>query len=224
MTGAKGLHRFCSGIRHAIGPSEVASGFIRRLVCRETSFRWEGPADAGIQAIYGAIEQDDARNTAILDDVIAAVAQGRSPIVLTERRSHLDFLATRLEKFVRHLVVLHGGTGRKEQRAVLERLAAIPDDEERLLLATGRYIGEGFDDARLDTLFLVMPVSWRGMLIQYAGRLDRPHPDKQEVRIIDYVDRDESVLAKMFEKRLRGYRRMGYSVEPTGKTARLPGI
>ncbi|HXK24303.1 MAG TPA: hypothetical protein VMS55_16665 [Myxococcota bacterium] len=92
-----------------------------------------------------------------------------------------------------------------------ERIAAIPDGEERLVLATGRYIGEGFDDARLDTLFLVLPVSWRGTLIQYTGRLHRPHPRKSTVRIFDYVGRDVPMLLRMFERRLRGYRAIGYA-------------
>jgi len=91
-----------------------------------------------------------------------------------------------------------------------------PDNEERLVLATGRYIGEGFDDARLDTLFLALPVSWKGTLIQYAGRLHRLHPDKTEVHIYDYVDRNVPMLARMFDKRLRGYRAMGYGAEETG--------
>ncbi len=98
----------------------------------------------------------------------------------------------------------------KERRAVIEQLASIPDDEERLLLATGRYIGEGFDDARLDTLFLALPVSWKGTLIQYTGRLHRLHPNKTEVRIYDYVDGAVPMLAKMFERRMRGYRAIGY--------------
>lgn len=93
----------------------------------------------------------------------------------------------------------------------MDRLAAIPEDEERLILATGRYIGEGFDDARLDTLFLALPVSWKGTLVQYAGRLHRLHPGKREVQIYDYVDRNVPMLARMFEKRLRGYRAIGYS-------------
>ena len=83
-------------------------------------------------------------------------------------------------------------------------------NEERLLLATGKYVGEGFDDARLDTLFLALPVSWKGTLVQYAGRLHRLHPGKQEVRIVDYVDSKVPMLAKMFEKRRVGYRAMGY--------------
>jgi superfamily II DNA or RNA helicase len=101
--------------------------------------------------------------------------------------------------------------GVKERREVRERLAAIPNREERLILATGRYIGEGFDDARLDTLFLALPVSWKGTLIQYTGRLYRLHPGKAEVRLFDYVDRDVPMLLRMFEKRLRGYRAIGYA-------------
>jgi superfamily II DNA or RNA helicase len=100
---------------------------------------------------------------------------------------------------------------RKERGACSDQLASIPDDEERLVLATGRYIGEGFDDARLDTLFLALPVSWKGTLVQYTGRLHRLHPRKTEVRIFDYVDRRVPMLLKMFENRLRGYRAIGYA-------------
>jgi len=107
--------------------------------------------------------------------------------------------------------VLHGGMGARERRDVIAQLASIPDGEERLIIATGRYIGEGFDDARLDTLFLALPVSWKGTLIQYTGRLHRLHPGKTEVQIFDYVDRDVPMLMKMFEKRLRGYRAIGYA-------------
>jgi len=130
--------------------------------------------------------------------------------VLTERRDHLDFLADRLRGFTRHLIVLKGGASTKQRREILAALAAIPATEERLVLATGRYIGEGFDDARLDTLFLTMPVSWRGTLVQYAGRLHRSHPGKAEVRIYDYVDDRVPVLARMYERRLAGYRSIGY--------------
>ena len=152
----------------------------------------------------------------IFDDVLHALEEGRSPILLTERKEHLEYFADRLHNFTRNLVVLQGGRSAKRRRDDLDRLAAIPDNEERLVLATGRYIGEGFDDARLDTLFLALPVSWKGTLVQYAGRLHRLHPDKTEVRIYDYVDRDVPMLARMFERRLRGYRAIGYS---TGEIA-----
>ena len=102
----------------------------------------------------------------------------------------------------------------------MERLAEVPPEEPRLILATGRYIGEGFDDPRLDTLFMAMPIAWKGTLIQYAGRLHREHPGKREVRIYDYLDDALPVFRKMFEKRMKGYRAMGYETLEEG--ARLP--
>ena len=147
----------------------------------------------------------------ILDDVSQALAEGRSPVLLTERRDHLEYFAERLHDHVRHLVILRGGMGVKQRREVSEQLVSIPAGEERLLLATGRFLGEGFDDARLDTLFLALPVSWKGTLVQYAGRLHRQCRGKSEVRIYDYVDRQVPMLARMFERRMKGYRAMGYS-------------
>ena len=165
----------------------------------------------GIQELYAALSRDVLRNDMILSDVIRALEESRSPILLTERKDHLEYFATRLQRIARHLVVLQGGMGAKAQRTVHAQLAAIPSGEERVVLATGRYIGEGFDDARLDTLFLAMPVSWKGTLVQYTGRLHRLHPGKREVRIFDYVDREVPMLLRMFEKRLRGYRAIGYA-------------
>jgi len=186
--------------------------FEHRLLVRETAFRLPSSEKTpGIQEIYAALARDEQRNELILNDVIRALEDGRSPILLTERKDHLEYFATRLERVARHLVVLQGGMGAKADRAVRAQLAAIPPSEERLVLATGRYIGEGFDDARLDTLFLGMPVSWKGTLVQYTGRLHRLHPGKREVRIFDYVDREVPMLLRMFEKRLRGYRAIGYA-------------
>lgn len=148
----------------------------------------------------------------IFDDVLKALEAGRSPVVLTERKDHALQLAGRLARFARNVIVLHGGMGAKARRALAERLEAIADGEERVLIATGRYIGEGFDDARLDTLFLTMPISWRGTLAQYAGRLHRLHPDKREVIVYDYVDQAVPVLARMSGRRIRGYESLGYSV------------
>ena len=105
----------------------------------------------------------------------------------------------------------------KERKQATEALEAVPDGEERVIVATGRYLGEGFDDARLDTLFLTMPISWRGTLAQYAGRLHRLHAAKREVVIYDYVDEDEPVLAKMAAKREAGYRAIGYDVTHAGE-------
>jgi superfamily II DNA or RNA helicase len=140
------------------------------------------------------------------------VASGRSPLLLTERTDHLDDFAVRLREKVQHLIILRGGMGAKQRREVADALAAIPEDEERVLLATGRYIGEGFDDARLDTLFLAMPVSWRGTLQQYVGRLHRLHDSKREVQVYDYVDGVSPLFTAMFQKRLKGYEAVGYEV------------
>ena len=112
---------------------------------------------------------------------------------------------------MRHLIVLKGGTSAREQTDARDQLTSVPDTSERLVLATGRYVGEGFDDARLDTLFLAMPVSWKGTLIQYAGRLRRLHGRKTEVRIYDYVDHEVPMLLRMFERRVATYRAIGYA-------------
>ena len=200
-------------VRFHIEPKSQAAQrpFAHTLIVRETGFRTSSDAAPSIQQLYASLAADAKRNQLILDDVILALEQGRSPILLTERKDHLAYFAARLTKIVRHVVVLHGGTSASARREVKAQLAAVPETEERLILATGRYIGEGFDDARLDTLFLALPVSWKGTLIQYAGRLHRLHPAKQEVRIFDYVDREVPMLLRMFEKRLRGYRGIGYA-------------
>jgi superfamily II DNA or RNA helicase len=164
-----------------------------------------------IQALYAALATDQQRNRLILGDVTAALAEGRSPVLLTERKDHLEALATKLRGAARHLVVLRGSMTPAERHAATTALTSIPDDESRHVIATGRYIGEGIDDARLDTLFLAMAVSWKGTLVQYTGRLHRLHPGKTEVRIYDYVDREVPMLARMFDKRLRGYRAIGYA-------------
>ena len=111
---------------------------------------------------------------------------------------------------MKHLIVLHGGTSAKNRDAIQRLLAEIPEDEARVILATGAYVGEGFDDHRLDTLFLAMPISFKGKMEQYAGRILRPHPGKTEVRIYDYVDSKIPMLARMFKKRLEAYRAMKY--------------
>ena len=111
------------------------------------------------------------------------------------------------------MVVLRGGSGAKERKTLAEQILAIPEREERVLVATGRYIGEGFNDLRLDTLFLAMPISWRGTLQQYAGRIHRLHENKKVVRIYDYVDIQVPVLMRMYRKRIKGYKAIGYSIE-----------
>jgi len=158
------------------------------------------------------LQKDDARNRMICADVVSAMNEGRSPLVLTERTEHLQVLAERLSPDVRHLVLLRGGQSRKELESTLAHLAELPPTVGRVILATGKYIGEGFDDPRLDTLFLALPVSWRGTIAQYVGRLHRLHEGKREVRVYDYADLNVPMLSRMFDKRCRGYESLGYTI------------
>ena len=157
---------------------------------------------------------DSARNDFIVADIVQAIGEGRSPLVLTERREHLDTLAALLSGKVDHLITMYGGRTKKERDACIEHLRAAPHNESRILIATGKYIGEGFDDPRLDTLFLTLPISWKGTLQQYAGRLHRLYEGKLEVRVYDYVDSELAMAVAMFEKRKKGYRAIGYEIDP----------
>jgi superfamily II DNA or RNA helicase len=205
----------CGPVRYRVDARRHTESlpFAHKVVFRQTDFGpTEQPDDrVRIQELYGLIAQDERRNDMIFDDVLRALEAGRSPVVITERKDHLQTLADRLSKFAKNVIVLHGGMKAKAQRAADQSLQDVGDGEERVLLATGRYLGEGFDDARLDTLFLTMPISWRGLLSQYAGRLHRLHPDKRDVVIYDYVDANEPMLAKMAAKRRAGYHNLGYT-------------
>jgi superfamily II DNA or RNA helicase len=146
---------------------------------------------------------------------LAAYREGRKVLVFTERTDHLPLLQEALGNEVEHCFVLHGRLSRKQRTAVFAELNAMEESAPRVLLATGRLIGEGFDHPPLDTLVLAMPISWKGTLQQYAGRLHREHADKQDVRIYDYAETDHPQLARMWHKRQRGYRAMGYEIKQT---------
>jgi len=215
----------CGPVRHRVDARKQAAArpFTHNVVFRHTEFRLARSAPdqkPSIQDLYAGVVRDSDRNDMIFNDILSALEAGRSPVVITERKEHLQTLADRLAKFAKNVVVLRGGLGVRQSRAALDMLAGIPDDEERVLVATGRYLGEGFDDARLDTLFLTMPISWRGTLAQYAGRLHRLHHAKREVRIYDYVDANEPMLANMARKRVVGYRSLGYVTEPDHEITR----
>jgi superfamily II DNA or RNA helicase len=208
----------CGPVRHRVDAraQATARGINHRAKHRSTEFQLPPPLAASdrpsMPAVYAAIAQDEPRNDLIFDDVLKALEAKRSPIVLTERRDHLEYLQSRFSRFVRNLVVLRGGMSAAE-RKVSEAVLRVPDDQERLILATGRYIGEGFDDQRLDTLFLTMPISWKGTLAQYVGRLHRQHNGKTEVLVVDYVDEMVPILARMAARRRTGYRALGYTFE-----------
>jgi superfamily II DNA or RNA helicase len=207
----------CGPIRHRVDArSEAAKRPFDHVVrIRNTSFQIQATLDnsvPSIQDVFKEMVDDEARNDLIFDDVLCALEVGRSPVVITERTAHLEIIAKRLERFAKHVIVLRGGQSEKQRRDIAARLAAIPQAEERVIVATGRYLGEGFDDSRLDTLFLTMPIAWKGTLAQYAGRLHRLNDAKREVIIYDYADMRVPVLARMAAKRRVGYEAIGYKV------------
>ena len=158
----------------------------------------------------------EARNQQIVEDVLGNLSEQRNPILLTERREHAELLGELLGQQGVTYELLRGGMGVKARKAVTERLA-----DTQVLIATGKYIGEGFDLPRLDTLFLVLPISWKGSLAQYAGRIHRQSDGKERVIIYDYVDYSLPMLERMFRKRQRGYEALGYTITEPAKEAGL---
>jgi superfamily II DNA or RNA helicase len=194
-----------------------SSPFEHRVKPRMTGVRWFREEAPTIQELYGVIAVDAERNSQIVLDVSRAIANGRSPLVLSGRTDHVEWLGARLREHTERVFVLKGGMGSKQRAKVAQEFAET-ENLPRVIVATGSYIGEGFDDSRLDTLFLAMPISWRGTLQQYVGRLHRLHDSKRVVEVYDYVDSFIPMLARMFEKRLRGYKALGYSVGPEAET------
>ncbi|WP_449355760.1 DEAD/DEAH box helicase [Virgibacillus natechei] len=151
----------------------------------------------------------------IFDDVLTSLDNHASPIILTERIEHVRLLEKMFSSFVKNIVVLNGNLSDKEKRKQLERLNNLTE-EETLIIATGKYIGEGFDNNRLDCLFLVYPFSYKGILQQYVGRLHRLYKDKTEVKVYDYIDHHEPLLKNMYKKRSKGYQDLGYKIKKDG--------
>jgi hypothetical protein len=208
----------CGPVRYRVNAKAEAARrpFSHTVIVRPTAFHSRLPASSDkrveFHTLYDELINDDVRNRCISEDVIRVVGEGRSPLVLTERNEHLDRLASLLSDRIANVIVLRGGMGKKQQDDIARQLSAIPRGSSRVLLATGRYIGEGFDDARLDTLFLTLPVSWRGTIARYAGRLHRLDDGKREVRVYDYADLNVPMLGRMFDRRCRGYEAVGYTV------------
>lgn len=206
----------CGPVRHRVDAKAQAEArpFEHRVLVRPTSFRCgcEPVADPRVefQRLCDALVHDERRNTLICAEVVACLKEGRHPIVLTERTEHLDLLADALGRSGTHVIRLRGGMGKKSLRSAMDGLTA--ERTGIALLATGKFVGEGFDDPVLDTLFLTMPVSWRGTIAQYAGRLHRLHEGKTEVRVFDYADLNVPMLSRMFDKRCEGYESVGYSI------------
>ena len=209
------IYMQCGPIRFFLSAKKAAklSPFEHKVILRLTNFDWDSSENEGtINEIYGALVGDTPRNDMIVEDVRQALLDGRSPLLLTSRTEHLDYLAGRLRGLCQHVFVLKGGMGTKQRKQIAESLSLVQPQEPRMILATGSYLGEGFDDARLDTLFLTTPISWKGTLQQYVGRLHRLHENKKEVLVYDYADVRVPVLTRMYRKRLAGYSTLGYAV------------
>jgi superfamily II DNA or RNA helicase len=214
----------CGPIRHTAAPPAGAPRELEVLP-RAQHAPIDLPQDAGIQEVFRHLANDHARTAAIAAEVSEAFAHGRKVLVLTERTEHLRAIVEALGDMQPAPFVLHGRMSRKQRASLRANLDALPQDAPRVLLATGKLVGEGFDHPPLDTLVLAMPVSWKGTLQQYAGRLHREHASKADVRIIDLVDTGHPALLRMWGKRQRGYRSMGYRIaasDPAQLTTILP--
>ena len=201
----------CGPIRHTAAIPTSAPHNLE-VVPRTLSQPTLIPDDTGIQDIFRTLAENQERTAAIADEARRAVEADRKVLILTERIDHLEHIRRSLEEHSLEPFVLHGRMSKKQRTDLVAELDALPPDSPRILLATGRLVGEGFDHPPLDTLVLAMPVSWKGTLQQYAGRLHREHAAKTDVRIIDFVDTTHPALLRMWEKRQRGYRAMGYRI------------
>ncbi|MCL1479106.1 MAG: hypothetical protein MH219_17065 [Marinobacter sp.] len=169
-----------------------------------------------IASVYRWLAESNARNQDIVQDVVRCAQNQANCLLLTERREHAETLAKLLEAESVSSVVLRGGMRVRERRAADAQL-----HEAQVIVATGKYIGEGFDLPRLDTLFLALPIAWKGTLSQYAGRIHRDVDGKQEVTVYDYLDTGLPMLERMFRKREKGYKAMGYQLESSEHQSRL---
>lgn len=190
----------------------MKQSFQRYLVPRFTSYRPITDDKLSFPALSQSLAESEMRNALIIEDVLHAIAAGRTPIILTSRTSHVETLAKLLNPQIANIIQLTGEGTVKNKREALQRLHNIPQDAPLVIVATGKYIGEGFDFPRLDTLFLALPISWKGLVAQYAGRLHRENEGKKDVRVYDYIDIHEPVCESMYRKRLKGYAAIGYRV------------
>ena len=219
----------CGEIRYTYDPKvqQAQQSFRRLLIPRFTSHRNLNADGSNYAQILEELTENESRNKLILDDVASNLAEGRTPIILTARTAHVDILTKQCRKICPNVIRLVGNDSAKAKREVMSRLNDIPANEPLIVVATGKYVGEGFDLPRLDTLMLALPVSWKGLIAQYTGRLHRNYPGKNETRIYDYIDLRVPVCDSMYRKRLHGYKAVGYSIavaneglfaEPTTET------
>ena len=223
------LFMHCGPIRYRDNAKKQAEKrpFAHYIIPRFTSLRIplnSAEKDVSIQELYSEVVDNDTRNRQIVEDVLICYKRGRNCIILTLRTAHVELLAKKIREEVPDVVMLMGGMGAKTTREVFKRIKDTPADKNLILVATGSFIGEGFDEPRLDTLFLAMPISWKGTLQQYAGRLHRLFLHKKEVQIYDYVDIHVGMLERMYQKRLTGYASMGYKAKSEDIMSASPDI
>lgn len=216
----------CGPIRFSTDvKSQIAKqSFDRFLIPRFTSYNSILEDRLSIATLYKYLSEDEIRNNLIVEDICKAVNTGRTPIILTNRTAHVSVLAEKLKATIKNVISLTGAGTTKEKREAMQRLQTIPDSEQLVIVATGKYVGEGFDYPRLDTLFLALPISWKGLLTQYAGRLHREYEGKKDVRIYDYIDIHEPICDSMYRKRLKGYAAIGYKTINTAQPTLFDNI
>ena len=216
----------CGPIRFSTDvKSQIAKqSFDRFLIPRFTSYNSILEDRLSIATLYKYLSEDEIRNNLIVEDTCKAVNTGRTPIILTNRTAHVSVLAEKLKATIKNVISLTGIGTTKEKREAMQRLQTIPDSEQLVIVATGKYVGEGFDYPRLDTLFLALPISWKGLLTQYAGRLHREYEGKKDVRIYDYIDIHEPICDSMYRKRLKGYAAIGYKTINTAQPTLFDNI
>lgn len=202
----------CGSIRHLATKPQGAPQ-IMGVIPRFLEIPLELPPNAAIQDIFRQLSVSIKRAVLIASDIIQAYQEGRKVLVLTERTEHIEVLITALNGAIDRLFILHGRLSRKQRTSNIQELESLAGEAPRVILATGRLVGEGFDHPPLDTLILAMPVSWKGTLQQYAGRLHREHASKTNVKIYDYIDILQPELMRMWDKRQRGYKAMGYTLQ-----------
>ncbi|MDR1727062.1 MAG: DEAD/DEAH box helicase family protein, partial [Acidobacteriota bacterium] len=219
---ADGLHPLifmqCGAVRYAVDAKSQAAKrqFEHCLIPCFTAFKKPLTQDADdwhITQIYTALTEDEFRNQQIVTDAVEALNEGRTPIVLAQRKEHVARLTEMLKTQTNATVIsLVGTASAKAKQTAMATLTNIADNERFAIVATGKYVGEGFDCPRLDTLLLASPIAWKGTLAQYVGRLHRDFQGKTDVRVYDYVDIHVPVLERMYHKRLNGYAQIGYKV------------
>jgi superfamily II DNA or RNA helicase len=207
-------------IRHRIANSESPVGEISlELAVRETELAFADAAEQPIHEVFRLLVEDQRRTALVCDDVLAALAEGRRCLVLSQWKQHCHALAERLQSKGVSPYMLEGGLGKRARTALLDQIESTPADEPLVVVATGQYLGEGFDCPQLDTLFLTFPISFKGRVVQYTGRLMRAHERKTSVRVYDYADVHIPVLRAMHARRLTTYKTLGFTREQQTLTA-----